>query len=397
VSLQPSSKISEADDLEDDYFSECYFASHPDEVNPDLSLGFITWNAPLPTKRPLPATFSEAELEAIAPRKVLPTDNEAISDYFIYAKRHDALLSVRQTEGWEELRDSLIFQEFPAVCPTTLSMSELLERYKSRHTSEWTVHERTPTPEPEVDDESQDAVGGAANTNGDDPSHDNFQSGNASEQPDMLGNLEHALQTNGTSQRPRHSRQASNTSSSAKPLSRPRPLLPVRDQDQESILAALGVTGSPKLVYETPGPAIGAPQTQGHTSFSQHNRTNSTPNPPGARQVPPPPPPPPGAPPQHHRSTSYGEYGYSNGYNGSRRSSNASQRTANGSDFDGDQDKTPRAIANGTESRKRAFEDTDGGDLASISEQDEDATPRQRYKHPRVDDAFRYGPVPPHT
>jgi hypothetical protein len=54
-----------------------------------------------------------------------------------------------------------------------------------------------------------------------------------------------------------HSRASSVTSRYS--TQRPKALEPIRDQAQDDVLAKLGVTGSPRLVYETPGPAFGPP------------------------------------------------------------------------------------------------------------------------------------------
>ena len=70
-----------------------------------------------------------------------------------------------------------------------------------------------------------------------------------------------------------HSRASSVSSQRSGVITRPRPLPPLRDSAQESVLAQLGVTGSPKLVYETPGPAFGPPASSTHSS--RHNSMSS--------------------------------------------------------------------------------------------------------------------------
>jgi hypothetical protein len=380
VSLDATFISPTADDLTEDFFSESYFASHPEELDPNLSLGFITWHPPLPTKRPLPATFNEAEIEAIAPRKPLPTDDEAISDFFIFEKRHDAYISVRQTERWDQLKDSIIFKEIPAQCAEYLTASEV-DAYKLRHDRQWSPSFAEATPESESQ-EQMDTVEGATNSSAprDPPS---TARGDSTNQPlYLLDSLEGAPKPDRPPQASQHSRHMSTSSATAQPLNRPRPLMPVRDQQQEDVLAALGVTGSPKIVYETPGPAFGAPQPQRANSNSNTGRpTSST----SDR----------GAPPTRQSSASHkpwesNGHGYSNGRPGSRPGSNSSQHTAHASGTGGDEEqRTPRPTANGTESRKRAFDDTEGVGLANIPEHDEDATPRPRHKHPRVDDTYR--------
>lgn len=185
--------------------------------------------------------------------------------------------------------------------------------------------------------------------------------------------------------------------------------MPVRDRAQDDVLAALGVTGSPKMVYQTPGPAFGPPASQSREgSVSRaHSRQSSVVSDTEATRAPPPPPS--GQPRYYTRPHSshntWQSHGppYNHGYDGSRRGSNASyhssrpessgsrpgssasRHTANGSDFGGgaDQDRTPRPKYQRTDSRKRGYEDYDQAG------RDDDATPKQqRYKQPRVDGAY---------
>lgn len=374
-------------DLEEDFFGERYFATHPDEIVPELSLGFLTWQAPLPTKRPLEATYGLAEVEAIAVRKELPTDDESISDYFIVAKRHEALLSVKQTEAWAEVRDSVIFKELAPVCDHHLSISEMLEKYRDRRDLNWVQRELSATPDTGSDVHDFDH---GTESLADLPSEHGLQrvhSRALSEYSDGAGTFEHFSQSNGTAKHRRHSRTTSMGSTSGQGMNRPRPLLPVRDPQQEDILAALGVTGSPKIVYETPGPAIGAPPPGRDRSRSRHSRQNSATSTTNGRH---------GQAPQlnaghkRQRSSSHDPWRTDGRtYSNDRRGSASSQCTATGSDFnDEDQEQTPRAApSQAIESKKRAHDDGGDGDLSIIHEQDEDATPRAQ-KQRRVDNAF---------
>ncbi|KAF2764968.1 hypothetical protein EJ03DRAFT_221517 [Teratosphaeria nubilosa] len=281
--------------LEHEFDDECYYSRHPDEIEPTLSLGLIEWHSALPTKLALPATFQEAELEALAPRKPRPANEESISGYFTSDKAHEALLSVRQTEHWKEICDDVIYREFAIRTPHTLTIWELIEKYRDRSDPTWTTQSirdsrpalsRGATPIHSTED--NDARSAAS-----------FHDAERSEQMDILGDLEQALflnqqststrlrsqsQTQSQTQSQNHSRTHSRTpsrshsransissSNAGERITRPIPLAPVRDQNQETILAALGVTGSPKLVYQTPGPALGAPPP----SSSQHSRANS--------------------------------------------------------------------------------------------------------------------------
>ena len=395
----PPPQSQPGEDLEDDYMDECYFARYPDEINPALSLGFIEWQGALLSKLALPSTFAEAELEALAPRNPRPADEDSISDYFVKSKRDEVFLSVRQTERWPQIKEDLIFRDLPARCPDILSMSELLANYKDRPDPAWSIRAPSPTPTPEPDaayieaEPSCDTNGGAMDTDRHTLGDNGIKSERASESADVLGKLEQALQQNGTSYANHHSRANSAASVSSQRIARPKglPPPPARDQAQEDILAALGVTGSPKIVYQTPGPAIGAPPPpprEGSTAGS--SRQSSVNGNLGGFPIPPPPP---GPAPQHRRFSDYDPWqvdgmSNNNGYNTERPGSNASQHTAAGSDFHtNDQDATPRPKLDRTDSRKRGFEASedrspDGG------RQDDDVTPKQRRKQPRVDDAY---------
>lgn len=403
------------EELEEDFDGECYFARHPEEINSELSLGVIEWKAPIATKRALPSTFRDAELEAVAPRPSLPFDEESVSEYFIRTKRDEALLSVRQMDDWHEVQNSLIYKEFPAVCAELISMPTLLARYQFQYDAEWAARDpseaRSPTPE--LSRGHTPAHAGAAEWRSfelDRERETAVLSREKSEGPNghYLDNLEQALRSDARRsvpprQTPSHSRASSVAShrGGQGKINRPKPLPPVRDQTQEEMLAALGVTGSPKLVYETPGPAF-APRPTTADSERVSSRPGSVSSSHGRFPVPPPPPPPPGPPPRsQHRSTydSWNSHssrprrqpsnGYnqqrSNGYHQERRGSNGSNRTAPGSDFDGDDnDATPRA-KNGHElSRKRSFADSQE-DSRMRHEEDEE-TPKQRRKQPRVQD-----------
>ncbi|KAH9807820.1 hypothetical protein Tdes44962_MAKER06336 [Teratosphaeria destructans] len=270
--------------LEHEFDDECYFSRHPDEIEPTLSLGLIEWHSALPTKLALPATFQEAELEALAPRKPRPANEESISEYFASDKAHEALLSVRQTDHWKEICDDVVYREFAVRAPHTLTLWELIEKYRDRPDPSWTMQsDRDPTPAL-----SRGATPMHSTDDHDARSTSSLPDAEQSEQMDILGDLEQALflnqqsnptrlrshsRTRSRAQSRSHSRTNSVSSSNAgERLTRPIPLAPIRDQNQENILAALGVTGSPKLVYQTPGPALGAPPPP---SSSQHSRANS--------------------------------------------------------------------------------------------------------------------------
>ncbi|EME78608.1 uncharacterized protein MYCFIDRAFT_78320 [Pseudocercospora fijiensis CIRAD86] len=265
--------------LEAAFDEECYFGRYPDEINPDLSLGSITWKAPLPARRALPGTFQEAELEALAPRIDVPSLDDSVSDYFSKLNGDEALLSIRQTEHWAEMRNDLIFREFPQMCASLMRQDD----------------------------------GG------------------------VLDDLEAALQ---------------NSNRVSMPPEQRRPP-PIRDQGQEDILAALGVTGSPKLVYETPGPAFGPrPTSAAGSEKSAHSRSNSM-------------------------TSVHG----TNGMNGNAL--DFIPEVVINEDMEPDDMATPRPKKPyaGDTNRKRSYADTGPG---AHEEFDDEETPRQKGKHARM-------------
>lgn len=208
---------------------------------------------------------------------------------------------------------------------------------------------------------------------------------------------------------------------------RQKPVPHPRDPTQESILAALGVEGSPTYVYPTPPPALGPPLSPDrYANSSNHDGVmlirysarspdrfgqplNGMYHPlpmslPYGPSFPPPPP-----PPREMRSPSYDPWRAheerEGNYRRDRSPSTTSQRTAAGSDFhpDGhfDLDATPRAKppppppsqdhSGGPDSgRKRTYDRMAEAENDKRRRQTDD-TPRARRK-PNYDrtDAYRY-------
>ncbi|KAK3678221.1 hypothetical protein LTR78_002317 [Recurvomyces mirabilis] len=334
----PAQTVTDNDDLEHEFDAECYYARHPDEVDPNLSLGLIEWNAPKPTNHPLAGSFAEAEVEVIAPRRPRAADEPSISDYFTNPRLEESLRSVRQTTAWQEIKDDLIYRQFSRVCKEVIRMSELMSRYRDRPDPAWEAAEDGA----ELHDsimEMDEGIGCVKSTE-------------QAEEADILGNLEQALTADNVKRLPNskrpavgsrtHSRATSVASTAGERITRPRLLEPIRDSAQEDVLASLGVTGSPKVVYQTPGPALG-PGSQAASS-----RQGSVVSDDGhARQQP------------ASRGSSYRE---------------------------NDIDATPRASRyyerGGESSRKRSY-----GDYYEDRRYD-DRTPRPRYKQQRVDRAY---------
>ncbi|KAF7196725.1 hypothetical protein HII31_02095 [Pseudocercospora fuligena] len=347
------SAASSGNGLEAGFDEECYFGRYPDEIIPDLSLGSITWKAPLPAKRALPGTFKEAELEALAPRVDEPSMDDSVSEYISKRQGEEALLSVRQTEYWADMRDDLIFREFPQVCASLVSLAELLSTWRNRYDPNWT--ERPPTPE--LSRPSSRASSTASQMKLDeggilDDLEAALQNGNRASMPPEQ-KRSHSRASSVSSHHSRagsvhshHRRQSSN-------VSRHKPLPPIRDQGQEDILAALGVTGSPKLVYETPGPAFGPrPTSAAGSEKSAHSRSNSITSAHGA-----------------------------NGLKGNAL--DFIPEVVINEDMEPDDMATPRPKKpyTGDANRKRSYADTGPG---AHEDFDDEETPRQKGKHARM-------------
>lgn len=269
------------DEFESEFDSECYYFRHPDEINPNFSLGVTEWKAPQPGRRALPATFREAELEAIAPRKPRPSDVESVSDYFTIIKREESLLSVRQTDEWGHVKDDLIFREFSRFCAEFLTLPEMQAMYRSRIDPEWEENDYASSRASTPAFSRPQSRGGRSMASFDDEmdldcrhrrrsihSREGSEEQRARPRSSFAQRASHSRDRSVT-----HSRSGSAASHTRTRLTRPKPLPPLHDQNQEDILAALGVTGSAKLVYETPGPAFGPPPTEAQRKTT--SRTNS--------------------------------------------------------------------------------------------------------------------------
>ncbi|KAK0284779.1 hypothetical protein LTR35_005693 [Friedmanniomyces endolithicus] len=370
------------DDPDED-FDYNHFARHPEDVDPNLSLGWLYWQAPLPTRVPLPATFDEAELLAeasIKPEshiKLETHDEYTTSDYYTNARDPESRPNMLKTSARDN--DSL-HKTFPAVCTEMLSKADLMERYRNR-------------PDRVERERSADAM----ELDGHNSASTSIEREESGDDGDILSNLEQALHAADGS----HDRQATvgNVRSGADSMSvtagersiRPKKTpASIRGHEQEVILAALGLTGSPKTVFPTPGPARATAAAQ---SSHQNGSTAATQGP-GSRAAdrwymrPPHSPP---SQSQHLPGLAFDRR--RSGHSSERPRSSSSQHTSAGSDFQtdiADPDATPRPRSSRTNGRKRSYGETenDGSDTRRWRDHDEDKTPRQRRKNPRMDAAY---------
>ncbi|KAK0357171.1 hypothetical protein LTR91_003522 [Friedmanniomyces endolithicus] len=377
----PHPSTSGPDDPDED-FDYNHFARHPEDVDPNFSLGWLYWQAPLPTRVPLPATFDEAELLAEASIKaeshINPEtyDEYSISDYCTKSRDLESRPNMLETSARDN--DSL-HKIFPAVCAEMLSKGELMERYRER-------------PDRVERERSADAM----EIDGHNSASTSIKREDSADEGDILSNLEQALHAaDGSHDRQAtvgsaHSGAASMSVTAGNRSTRPKPLASIRDHAQDQVLAALGVTGLPKTVFPNPGPALG----KAFTPSSREDGSTAAIHRPGSgatdcwflR-------PPPSSPPHTRRLPGLEYDRRRNGHSSERPRSSSSQHTSAGSDFQteiADPDATPRPRSSRTNGRKRSHGETenDGSDTRRWRDNDEDKTPRQRSKHPRMDAAY---------
>ncbi|KAG9680292.1 hypothetical protein KCU87_g213, partial [Aureobasidium melanogenum] len=323
------------------------------------------------------------------------------SEFFPDDMSVDIRLSVRDTDEWQKVKDDLIFVEFEKTAVTVPLLTVIANRDRPDPVTEQlepVIQHRDDMPEASHPSHVQQSVAGADDEQSDgdqamDMSDDDdepvkpvlqptiqplahplprpvTQSAPPVKQVTILDTLELALgpksPRKNDRQPPRSARHSRSRSpekrsrqGSQQPKAKPAPL--PKDTAQENILAALGVEGSPKMVYPTPPPALGLPVPPG-------NRKKITPPggfaPPNGRfaygpQFPPPP------PPRESRSPSFDPW---RAHDPASPKSTTSQHTAAGSDFHGDDvmvdlDATPKAkvpvaAEKSGSGRKRTYEET---------------------------------------
>jgi hypothetical protein len=172
-------------------------------VDPNLSLGVIIWHPAKQMTRALPATFDEAEEQSLRPAPEKLGNGESVSIYFTADNSHEAFLDVRQTDAWEYIQSDPAFVMF-----TDEEMQHNLVPVEE------CIAQRDRPDEPlDVDLKGEDAEMCEADWS-------------------VMDHLEQVLSASGED------------SKLANVV--PEPELAKAHATQEDILAALGVTGSPK-------------------------------------------------------------------------------------------------------------------------------------------------------
>ncbi|KAL5118098.1 hypothetical protein ACEQ8H_003933 [Pleosporales sp. CAS-2024a] len=347
-------------------------------VDPSLSLGVIIWHPAKQVTRALPATFDEAEEQALKPAPDKLDNGESVSVYFMAENSHEAFLDVRQTDEWETIKDDPIFVVFSDedMQQNLVTLEDCIAQ-RDRPDEDYTLQQR------DDDEEMPDASWS------------------------VMDHLEQVLST--TKNEPESINEEARAS--------PQP-----SNLQEDILAKLGVTGAPKPPVDGPQPPPPYFQTAISEDLSMRDPSNSTsrlpsglPRPPvstsslaesrdslhrraasssygpsstanGHRHPIPPPPPPPLVP--HHQNP----WNRSNGGGGHDESrvspapSEGSNNTMAGSDFEpeksidhvkGQDSGNPALMRSDCSiSRKRSYEDADHSEQQP--RQQDDYTKRKR-------------------
>lgn len=377
--------------LEAEFDEECYYFDHPEEIENDLSIGWIESHSALPTPRPLPSTFSEAELEALAPRPY-PGGEICISEYFGAEKGEEQLNTVRLSESWVEIKDDLIFKEFLELGYETIRLDMMTQKYRNRIDSKWDRSDSSASI-------SHLARASIETTTSADINHrrgsrpaSRTGSRNGHRENSSAQHLDQAFLDGGrrNSQAPnyRPSSAASNHSRASSVCSRysnqrPKALEPIRDQAQDDILAKLGVTGSPRLVYETPGPAFGPPASarssrQSSVASVQENPFMSTSRAPSEPQ-------------QRPQDVAFNNpWGANGNQQQHRQLSGSGHYDLTSSEFTimEDPDATPRPKGNRSHGLKRHYEGDHHDANREKRIRDNEATPKQGRKQGRPVDNY---------
>ncbi|KAI9682993.1 MAG: hypothetical protein M1822_006186 [Bathelium mastoideum] len=246
-----------------DYYGEPW-TKDADSIDPTLSIGIIVWHPANPTSRALPSTFAEAEKDmAEAVRKPenkkrklddQDHDHDSVSKYFVGENAEESLLNVRQTSEWGNVKDELIFVEFPASY-NLIPLSEVIANRDRSDIEEEAGSEMDIEEGEDAELPQQELLNHEGNGHG--------SQNNSVDQPKLSSDPHIEVKPD----------PEATTSATTEPPDQNavQPLQPVRDLAQEDILAQLGVSGSPKPVYPTPGPAYMPPRQDSFASPDQRS------------------------------------------------------------------------------------------------------------------------------
>lgn len=302
-----------------------------------------------------------------------------MSKYFTLENAYQAFISVRETDDWGLINADPMFKEL-----ADLSEIVALEDVVGHR-------DRPDVPAGEEDGATEDG----RDENGHGPGWN------------VMDTVIEQLESNGSSARDKRSTPSRNAS---------MPPMFNKDDGQEDVLARLGVTGSPKPVYPTPGPAY-APPPHLRTEMSGVQQTFAhAPQPQGQPRFgfqgfAPPPPPERGQSPIYDvwKSDQIARLNGHNHYDGTHDSprSENSQHTLVGSDFHDDKPNStanhslngpddsghvPLSRSDTSTSRKRSFDASQEQEDGKRRQYD-DVTPRLKKRQPKTPAAYRLAPV----
>lgn len=376
-----------------DFDEESYFFEYPEEINEHLSLGEIVSLSALPTPRPLASTFKEAELEVLAPRPQISRSDSSISDYFTGDKAEEQLNTVRLSDTWAEIKDDLIFKEFLQLGYETIKLDMMTSKYRNRVDTKWDRSDSSASvshlARASIETTTSADMG---HRRGSRPPTRTGSRNSHREHNDPLQHLEQALMDGGrrNSQAPTHrpSSAASNHSRASSVSSRysnqrPKALEPIRDQAQDDVLARLGVTGSPTLVYETPGPAFGPPasarSSRQSSVASVHDNPYATTTPRA-----------PSEPQSYQQDVAFNDPWANSGKHQYRQSSGTGHYNLTSSEFTimEDPDATPRPKNNRSHGLKRHYDGDHHDANREKRLRDNEATPKQGRKQSRAPENY---------
>ncbi|KAF2083287.1 hypothetical protein K490DRAFT_69963 [Saccharata proteae CBS 121410] len=357
------------DDWDQADFEGAIWPKANDPIDTDLSLGIINWHPANQVTRALPSSFEAAEEIGAHPPPPKIGNRDSVSEYFTCENSHEAFLNVRQTADWDHVKSDCIFYEFSDNDKNVINLEEVVA-FRDRPD--------LPLDDPEPQEEALDP---GVDRDGDWNVMDNLEQALASSEHASIGHKTMSPRDSATGSRPP----------------------PNRDQAQEDLLAALGVTGSPKPIKPMSVPTSENAEHTSPTGFVDHaeifDQTSNSPRPRysnGFRSNPPPRPPP---PPEPIRSPSPDPWSM----NGVERKpsparSDRSQHTAAGSDFHVDDNDpfsvnaaeppNPRLLrSESSAGRKRSYDESENQGDAKHRQED-DYTPRMKRKQPRVAAAY---------
>ncbi|QIW98950.1 hypothetical protein AMS68_004468 [Peltaster fructicola] len=119
----PNDDLDESHEDYCEYTRPCYYATRESEIVKDLSIGLVNMKTALPAHKALPATWTEANEVASAPD---PKENCTIQ-----------LKACRETSEWNHIKNDLIFRSLPLNTTNLVNSSRLKSDFRNRIDTVW--------------------------------------------------------------------------------------------------------------------------------------------------------------------------------------------------------------------------------------------------------------------